>query len=322
MKTTRRKRKTTKKVIKKTHKSNKFLKYITYLLLLFLLVIIMLIIGYYIGYKDASSNIINKHTQQNIKKNNIPSTVILSKKLENILKQQNKTIPLKYTIKPIITAKFKINKKPKLAIVLDDISFAYQVRDIKALHLRLTMSFFPPNYIHPDTAMLASKQPFYMVHLPLEAIEFHHPEPHTLMISDSLQTISNRIKSIKKEFPKLKYINNHTGSTFTANKQAMQKLIFVLKKYHLQFVDSKTTSYSKAPEVTKEYHMRYIARDVFLDDKQNVAYIKNQLKEAIDIAKHKGYAIAIGHPHDATLKALAESKQLLKQVRLVYVNQI
>ncbi len=328
--TTKRK-KATRRITKKTHKSNKFLKYITYLLLLFLFGLIIFISGYYIGYKDANNNILTKQAQHKIIKQ-YKSTVVLSKELKKVLKQQSKPIvilpklPSKQKKISLFKSKSLSNTKqtikPKLAIILDDISFAYQVHAIKALGLKVTMSFFPPNYIHPDTALLAAKEPFYMVHLPLEAIEFHHPEPHTLMIHDSLQTIQNRIQTIKKEFPRLKYINNHTGSTFTANKQAMNKLIYILKKDHLQFVDSKTTKYSKAQEMTKKYHMRYMYRDIFLDDKQNVAYIKNQLQKAINIAKYKGYAIAIGHPHDATLKALSQSKQLLKQVQLVYVNQI
>ncbi len=297
---------------RKKKSNNTAFKYLTYLLLFCLLALAVFAVGYYIGYKDGSFDQISKQKlykqiSKSIKHTTKPSP---SKKIKSIPALPHQTIM------------HNIKHKPKLAIIFDDVSFASEVRDINALHLKVTMSFFPPNYIHPNTALLAAKEPFYMVHLPLQAIEFKHPEPNTLNITDSLTKIQKRIATIKKEFPRLTYLNNHTGSTFTANKKAMRKLIYVLKKYHIQFVDSVTTPYSKAPEVTKEFHMRYIARDVFLDDKQNVAYIKHQLKIAVDIAKKKGYAIAIGHPHPATLKAVGQSKQLLKQVDLVYVNQI
>lgn len=277
-----------------------------------LLVLAIFASGYYIGYQDGLFDSSIKKQGSRYSKSHL--VVYTNKHL---------TIKKKALKRPVVITKTdEKNHRPKLAIIFDDVSFAYEVHAINALHLKVTMSFFPPNRIHPNTALLAAKEPFYMVHLPLQAIEFKHPEPNTLDVTDSLSKIQKRIATIKKEFPRLAYLNNHTGSTFTANKQAMQKLIYVLKKFHIQFVDSVTTSHTKAPEVTKEFHMRYIARNVFLDDRQNIAYIKHQLQLAVDIAKQKGYAIAIGHPHPATIEAIKQSKDLLKQVHLVYVNQI
>ena len=39
---------------------------------------------------------------------------------------------------------------------------------------------------------------------------------------------------------------------------------------------------------------------VFIDNEENYQYIQNQLKQAIEIAKKQGYAIAIGHPIGAS----------------------
>ncbi|HED6149274.1 TPA: divergent polysaccharide deacetylase family protein, partial [Campylobacter coli] len=49
---------------------------------------------------------------------------------------------------------------------------------------------------------------------------------------------------------------------------------------------------------------------------------KNQLIEAVRLAKQKGFAIAIGHPRKNTFKALEQSKDLLKSVELVYLSEI
>ena len=46
--------------------------------------------------------------------------------------------------------------------------------------------------------------------------------------------------------------------------------------------------------------------DVFLDDDMSSDAIKAQLAATERVAKHKGYAIAIGHPHENTLAALEE----------------
>ena len=60
----------------------------------------------------------------------------------------------------------KFSKKPKLAIIIDDMANVSQVRDLKALNLKLNPSFFPPDKNHSETPKLALKFDFYMVHLP------------------------------------------------------------------------------------------------------------------------------------------------------------
>ncbi|WP_052785040.1 divergent polysaccharide deacetylase family protein [Campylobacter coli] len=216
----------------------------------------------------------------------------------------------------------KISKKPKLAIIIDDMANASQVRGLKALNLKLNPSFFPPDKNHSETPKLALKFDFYMVHLPLAAINYNKPELDTLNPNDSKERIFKKIKQIKKDFKDLRYINNHTGSLFTSNEEAMKKLYKAFEKEELIFVDSKTIASSKAPKVAKALGQIYIQRDVFLDNRDDVAYIKKQLMEAVRLAKQKGFAIAIGHPRKNTFKALEQSKDLLKSVELVYLSEI
>ncbi|MFB1644152.1 divergent polysaccharide deacetylase family protein [Campylobacter molothri] len=211
---------------------------------------------------------------------------------------------------------------PKLAIIIDDMANASQVRNLKALNLKLNPSFFPPDKNHPNTPKLASDFNFYMVHLPLAAIHYNKPELDTLNPNDSEERIFKKIAQIKKDFKNLKYINNHTGSLFTSNEKAMKHLYEALKSQNLLFVDSKTIGNSKALKVSKEMAMIYIQRDIFLDNEDNVAYVKKQLESAVKLAQKKGFAIAIGHPRKNTLKALEQSKNLLDKVELVYLSEI
>ena len=99
------------------------------------------------------------------------------------------------------------------------------------------MSFLPPTSNHPDSAKLAAKETYYMVHLPMEAKNFSSPEPSTLDTQDSQQQILERIGEIKQLFPKVKHINNHTGSTFTSDEIAMNRLVFALRKEKIGFID-------------------------------------------------------------------------------------
>ncbi|EAV9604060.1 divergent polysaccharide deacetylase family protein [Campylobacter coli] len=213
-------------------------------------------------------------------------------------------------------------KQARLAIIIDDMANISQVRALQALKLKLIPSFFPPDKNHIDTPKLALKFDFYIVHLPLAAMNYTKPELDTLNPSDSEKRIFKKIQQVKKDFKDLKFINNHTGSLFTSDEKAMKKLYKAFEKEELIFVDSKTIASSKAPKVAKALGQIYIQRDVFLDNRDDVAYIKNQLIEAVRLAKQKGFAIAIGHPRKNTFKALEQSKDLLKSVELVYLSEI
>ena len=156
----------------------------------------------------------------------------------------------------------------------------------------------------------------------MEAYHFARVESQTLETNDSLQTIEERIKKLKKLFPAAKYLNNHTGSKFTSNLKAMERFLPILKKYNLNFLDSRTSPNTKAQTAAKEFNMTLLSRDIFLDNIGDVSYIRHQLKEAVRISKKRGYAIAIGHPRKATFKALKSAKDILKGVEVVYINEI
>lgn len=219
--------------------------------------------------------------------------------------------------------KHDTNKKPKLVIVIDDVVTKNQKETILSVGYPITMSFLPPTPDHKDSAKIALNLPFYIVHLPLEASKaFKNAEPNTLTVTDSYEKIEARIKEIRRFYPDAKYLNNHTGSVFTSNYKAMDNLFKALIKHNFIFVDSKTSPNSVAKELCVKYGMPYIVRDTFLDNKKDYKYIQNQLLDAVKVAKKVGFAIAIGHPYDITLKVLKESKHLLKDVELVYLNKL
>lgn len=222
----------------------------------------------------------------------------------------------------IIRKKYPEGTTPKLAIIIDDVSFPWQTRMMKEIPYKVTPSFFPPTKGHPETVRLSHEFPFAMIHLPMESKNYSSPEPDTLNIVDSSEVIERRIKRIKEWFPDLVYYNNHTGGSFTADYNAMDRLVKIMKEHGLVFVDSRTVGNSKAPEITKKYGMFLYSRDVFLDNSLDKSLIRTQLKEAVMKAKKHGYAIAIGHPHKNTLEVLRDSKDLLEGVDMVYLKDL
>ncbi len=246
----------------------------------------------------------------------------LEKSVKTNKEEPKKTIEEKKEKKKEEPKKSIDNNKPKLAIIIDDVTTKYQVKQIQSIGYTTTMSFMPPTPRHENSAKIAQNVPFYMIHFPLEAKYFKSEEKDTLHTTDSYERIERRVAQIRKWYPNAKYTNNHTGSEFTGNKEAMDKLFKALKKYNFVFVDSRTTSKSVGKQMAQKYEMPYIARNVFLDNEQNIEYIQNQLKKAVNIAKKNGFAIAICHPHPATIKALKQSKPLLEGLELVYLNQL
>lgn len=219
-------------------------------------------------------------------------------------------------------AKKKTNN-PKLAIIIDDMTTQKQIDSVLNLGYIVNMAFLPPTTGHKNSAKITQNlKNVYMIHLPLQASSFKYEEENTLHINDSIETIENRIKYLRKVYPNTQYLNNHTGSKFTANKEAMDKLFQVLKKYNYTFLDSRTTAKSVAAQAAKKYGVKMFTRNIFLDNKKDKKYIQNQLKKAIKSAKKNGMAIAIGHPYSITFKTLRESKHLLEGLDLVYIDKL
>jgi polysaccharide deacetylase 2 family uncharacterized protein YibQ len=261
-------------------------------------------------------NIIFNKKQERIIK---PSVLQVDNKINiniNQDKQIEKEIEIKKEDKPIQ----KEVQKPLFAIIIDDVSFPNHLRYIDMVDITLNLSFLPPTSRHKESHLLASDYDKYMVHLPLNADSYHASEVGTLQDNSSYKEIDRKIKLIRSLFPKAKYINNHTGSKFTANLKAMRKLSIALDKYNFIFVDSKTTSKTQA---SKAFSYDVLVRDVFLDNKDNINYIKRQIKQAVDRAVNKGYAIAIGHPKYNTLKAIKEmSNYIQKYTKIVYIDEL
>ena len=328
-----------KKKSKKRKNNSRILLYIALTLALIATILSAVVIGYYFGFidtKEEPKQIKKVHKKPITKKELSPSVnsrlkAVLKKEAHKPKEPKEQFISASHEVdykekskipKPLPRPIQVSPSKPKLAIIIDDVATKAHVKAINSLHLVLTKSFLPPRAARPHTPELAAHEKFYMVHLPMEAMHFSAEEPKTLRVTDSEEKIYKRIDEIKKLFPAVRFINNHTGSKFTSNEIAMNRLIFALNANHIHFIDSRTTAKTMAPKVLKNFGLKYVARDVFLDHHMDKPYVLKQIKKAIAVAKARGHAIVIGHPHKNTLQALYESKKLFKDVDLVQVNQI
>jgi polysaccharide deacetylase 2 family uncharacterized protein YibQ len=306
--------------------------YFTYVFMTFLVMGFLVGFGYYLGQKSvAQQSQPQAETLSQIFQEVTPTQAYDVKYdeagfgLEGMIEKlhQNKAKKEKQKQQNTTTTILKKGKKPKLVIIIDDVSQSWQIKAIKALRYHITPSIFPPSKQAERSHLLATQLKHFMVHLPMQSGNAQMNRMRgTLKTTDSPKKMQARAKEIRKLFPKAKFLNNHTGSRFTSNYKAMKRMYGYLKAEGFVFVDSRTSGKTKVRKITKEHGDRYIVRDVFIDNTQTISYIHKQLSKAVKIAKKRGYAIAIGHPHKATFKALSSAKDLLKGVNVVYIDEL
>ncbi|MDO2407724.1 divergent polysaccharide deacetylase family protein [Campylobacter magnus] len=266
-----------------------------------------------------SKTVIEQNSTKNISEQNVS-------KEQSTFEKTAEQAP-KYSYSANSHSKLKSHKAPnggpKLAIIMDDISTNAHVSELKKLSIKVTPSIFPPEKQHPKTAWLAKEFSVYMVHLPLQALNYTNEKANTLRTGDSKEKISQRIKDIKNDFKGVKYINNHTGSGFTSDFKSTLALLDELKNSEIYFIDSLTTNKSTVLDASKKLGLKYAYRDVFLDNEQNVSKILKMINNAVAVAKKDGVAIAICHPYKSTFEALKiAQKDAFKGVEVVYVDKI
>ena len=221
------------------------------------------------------------------------------------------------------TPNSSVKGRAKLVLIIDDVATFEHASMVKSIGLKITPSIFPATKTHPDTPNIARSFEFYMIHLPMQAKHFDSPEIGTLTVNESFESMHEKIKKIRKDFPRAKYTNNHTGSRFTSDYDAMDKAYRALIEQGFIFVDSKTIAQTAVARAAKKYNQPYISRDIFLDDDPSASAVRRELVAAVNLAKKRGYAIAIGHPKKNTIAVIKASKNnILKDVEVVYLKDI
>ena len=139
-------------------------------------------------------------------------------------------------------------------------------------------------------------------------------------MSLSDQEIDRQVRRYLQLVPHAAGANNHMGSRFTEDSAKMLPVMQVLKQKRLYFLDSKTTPLSVGSSLAQEVGLKNVSRNVFLDNVQEVEAIRAQLEQAARIARKRGFAVAICHPHQATIEALVRSVPALKAQGITFVK--
>jgi hypothetical protein len=231
----------------------------------------------------------------------------------------------------IVTRPKRILKVPvvikgRIAIVIDD--WGYNLNNLNILDqikYPLTISILPNlSYSLKAAEELQKRGLEIILHLPMEPKEKYRLEKNTVMVSMSEGTIKNIIEQDLNNIIYAKGISNHMGSRATEDPKIMEIVFKQLKKRHLYFLDSLVSSNSVCYDLAKKMNLRFAKRDVFLDNKEEPEYIKQQIYKLKTRARIYGQAIGIGHDQKTTLEVLKEAMPELEKegFKFVYVSEL
>ena len=215
----------------------------------------------------------------------------------------------------------------RLAIIIDDLgSDRGAAEAVFALGYPLTISVLPNHEHSLEIAEQAHRRGFQvMLHLPMQSVANETPEAQELHPGMPAPEVAALVDQFLQNVPDAAGVNNHQGSQATADPALMDELMPVLRDRHLFYVDSRTTAATVAYDTAQDFGVRSAFRNVpFLDDVAEVAAVRKQLELALRGAREKGEAVAIGHPHAATLQALREvlPRAQAQGVRLVPASEL
>lgn len=216
----------------------------------------------------------------------------------------------------------------RVAVIIDDIGYrkkeALALMEIEA---PITFSVLPAGPYSRDLAALAWKKGReIMLHLPLEPDrELGGVFPEDIIRADLPEPeLRARVRDALLKVPQASGVNNHMGSLFTKKPAPMGVVLEEIHKKGLYFVDSRTTPESVAGTLSREMGLPTTERNVFLDDDADYEATVAQLEKTGEIARQRGFAVAIGHPYPTTVAALRDAVPRLEAegIHLVPVSDV
>lgn len=210
----------------------------------------------------------------------------------------------------VVAAELSADQQPaRVAIIIDDMGHEREVgARLAALELNLSFSFLPHSPFLEELESLARERGrTVMLHLPLEPLDpTKDPGPGAIYLDEHTGTIEALFKESLAQVPRAEGVNNHMGSKFTQDERAMLLLADQLLDHRLFFIDSYTVPESRGMATVASKDVPSARSHMFIDivpDKQTIC---SRLSDLAALAHRQRFAIAIGHPYEATVEALQD----------------
>jgi hypothetical protein len=218
-------------------------------------------------------------------------------------------------------------REANMAVIIDDIGYSpRRAEAFLSIDTDLTYAVLPHLPYSVELAeAIHDRGHEILLHQPMEPFDHHlDPGPGGLFVGDPARHIESVVNANISAVPFATGVNNHMGSRFTSQGQDIRSALEAIKQHGLFFVDSLTSSRSKAYRTACGLHMVSGRRDAFLDNRRHRQAILNRLYGVMDMALTHGQAIAIGHPYPETAEALRvfTSETSGTPVRIVPVSRL
>ena len=216
------------------------------------------------------------------------------------------------------------NVRGKIAVIMDDIGISLTpLRQLLQLDIVITPSILPgTRNALSATSLLQDGNREYMIHMPMQPRSYPETNPGTnaLLLGQSEAETHRLIQSYIEGVPGAVGCNNHMGSRYTEETDAMRVVLNELKQNDLFFIDSRTIGSSVAFSEARKMGLETATRNIFLDNEANVAYIRKQIRKMVTLAGKNQEIIAICHPHAETLEAFRLEQGWLEQQSVDFVS--
>ncbi|MFU8857344.1 MAG: divergent polysaccharide deacetylase family protein [Deferrisomatales bacterium] len=217
---------------------------------------------------------------------------------------------------------------PRLAVVIDDLGRSREEAvAFLDIPLPITMAILPHLPQSEAVSRLARERGReFLLHLPMEPQGYPAKEPGEGALLEGMGEMEIRVLLARNlaAVPGAAGVNNHMGSRLTELDAPMAWVMDELALRGLFFLDSLTSPRSVAARVADRFGVASARRDVFLDNERDEEKIGAQLQKAVDLARTRGFAVAIGHPHKETLRVLTRwaPKIEAEGVRVVPLGEV
>tara|TARA_R100000005_G_scaffold93265_2_gene68334 strand:+ start:7978 stop:8802 length:825 start_codon:yes stop_codon:yes gene_type:complete len=213
-----------------------------------------------------------------------------------------------------------------LVIIIDDLGNRLKEgRLTVALPGRISVAVLPHT---PHGARLAEEAhragKDVMLHAPMSTLDHRPLGPGALTDALSETEFRDTLEAALASVPHVQGVNNHMGSGLTQRPEPMRWLMAELTARDLYFVDSRTHKATVAAAAAAEAGLPHLSRQVFLDNVADPEAIAERFLAAVNQARQRGLAVAIGHPYPETIAFLqAVLPELEAQgIRLATVSEV